>query len=400
MFFQEKLVFPSKDRSNYRIPSIIATKDGTVLAFCNDRKDTLSDHAIYTTLVYATKAPNGEWTSPEELAGFDGWAFTMGSAVYDAMCDTVLVTNYRNPMARKEFGTYTDEEKAELDRREQESIEKAKPFGIHPGAFLLTSTDQGKTWSEAPLQLSSVEQVHSDGSVHTVTGQTHGAAHGIQLQYGPYKGRLLCASRTCIGTYIDWDGVRKCVYNNAIYSDDHGKTWKTANCVQLATGEGTLIERADGSILYNSRAFYQDGKRYLATSTDGGATYGDFRTDDFLQEEKRIGCNASFIRIPPEQIQNRNLLPEGAEDVTVFCNPRADTRRNMSACVSFDSGKTWAFAKAVYDGPAAYSSLVFNPQDQHFYLMYEKGDDAHPKKLPYTFGISIAEFDLEWLLKQ
>lgn len=95
---------------------------------------------------------------------------------------------------------------------------------------------------------------------------------------------------------LDWEGVRKCVYNNAIYSADHGKTWQASTCVQLATGEGTLIERADGGILYN---------------------------------------------------------------------PRAETRRNMAAYVSLDSGRTWREAKTFCVGPAAYSSLVFNPVDQH-----------------------------------
>ena len=45
MFAKETLLFPTKERSNYRIPSIVATKDGTVLDFCNDRKNTVADEA-------------------------------------------------------------------------------------------------------------------------------------------------------------------------------------------------------------------------------------------------------------------------------------------------------------------------------------------------------------------
>ena len=398
MHFKDSLVFRSGGRSNYRIPSMIVTNDGTLLAFCNDRKDTLDDHASYTTLSYAKKALGKPFCDVSELAGFEGWSFSIGNAVYDEEIGKVFVFNKRNPQPRNEFGTYTEKEMEELARKEKENIERAKAFGVTPGTFLISSTDNGETWSEEPLSLSPVEQVHTDGSRHMILGQTHGAAHGIQLKVGAYRGRLLCPSRTCIGSYNDWEGLRKCVYNNAIYSDDHGKTWKTANCVQIATGEGALIECADGSILYNSRSYRQDSKRYLATSTDGGATYGDFRAADFLIEERFMGCNASFIRVPLSEIKNRDLLPEGAEDVTVFCNPRAETRRNMSASVSFDGGKTWAFAKTVYEGPASYSSLVFNPKDQLFYLMYEKGEDSAPGQNPCSLGIGIAEFDLEWLL--
>ncbi len=283
MYFQDKLVFQSGGRSNYRIPSMIVTNDGTLLAFCNDRKDTLDDHASYTTLVYARKRPGEPWGDVTELAGLEGWSFGIGNAVYDEEIGKAFVFNKRNPKARSEFGTYSKEESEELDRRERENIERGKAVGVVPGAFLIGSTDNGETWTEEPLLLSGVEQMHTDGRLHTIVGQTHGAAHGIQLKVGAYRGRLLCASRTRIGDYNDWEGLRKCVYNNAIYSDDHGKTWKTANCVQVATGEGALIERADGSILYNSRSYRQDGKRYLATSRDGGATYGDFRADAFCR---------------------------------------------------------------------------------------------------------------------
>ena len=37
MFYQETHVFPSGGNSNYRIPSLVVTNSGTVLAFCTDR---------------------------------------------------------------------------------------------------------------------------------------------------------------------------------------------------------------------------------------------------------------------------------------------------------------------------------------------------------------------------
>ena len=396
MFFEETLIFPSGGRSNYRIPSVIAVGRGNILAFCNDRKDSLADHADEVTLVLVRKTPDGGWSRVRELAGLAGWACTIGSAVYDAEIDRAMVFCTRNPIARNEFGKYTPEELAELDRRAAEARERAEKLGIRSGWFMLASDDDGTVWREEPLVVHPVEQVHWDGTHAMVEGSTHGSAHGIQLRCGEHRGRLLCPSRTAIGQYNDWDGLRKCVYNNAIYSDDHGKTWQASNCVQLASGEGTLIERPDGSILYNSRAYYQDQKRYLATSTDGGASYHDFCTDDFLLEEKRIGCNASLLRVPRGDLRDTSLLPPEADGVTIFCNPRAETRRNMTACISFDSGQTWREGKTFYAGSAAYSSLDFDPVSQHFFLAYEKGREGD--KSPYSAGISMAEFDLAWLL--
>lgn len=398
MFFKEDLVFASDGRSNYRIPSMIVTNKGTLLAFCNDRKNTLADHAANTTLVFARKGLNEGWSEVSELAGFPGWAFVIGSAVYDEECDKAILISKRSIVKKGEFEARNPLAEQTARQKEKECFEK---FGIRPGTYLFVSTDDGKSFTEEEMLLRPFEGTHWDGSRATVDAFTHGSAHGIQLRHGKHKGRLLCPSRTRTGDYTDWDGLRQCVHNNAIYSDDHGKTWQTADCVQVATGEGTLIERADGSILYNSRAYFQDGKRYLATSTDGGVTYRDFRTDDFLREEKNIGCNASFIRVELTDIKDTSMLPEGAEDVTVFCNPRSDRRENLTACVSFDGGETWQITKQIDRDPSSYSSLVFNPVDQHFHLMYEKGDpnETDWNIAPVAKGIAIAEFDLEWLLK-
>ena len=395
MYENDKLLFASGRRSNYRIPSIVVTNDGTVAAFCNDRKDSVIDHAEEVAVVCARKLPGGTWTEVETLAGVPGWSCMIGSAVYDAETDTLMCTSGRNPVARNEFGKYTAEELAAM---EKEADERAAALGIRRGPFLLESTDSGKTWTERPFIVDGRPFIRpTDGAEVSLGGSCHGSAHGIQLRHGEHAGRLLCPSRTAVGHYDTWDGLRVCSYNNSVYSDDHGKTWKASAPVQVATGEGTLIERGDGTILYNSRAYYADQKRYLATSTDGGETYGDFRTDDFLIEEKAIGCNASFLRVEREELPDdaQALLPDGADSVTIFVNPRSVKRDTMTACVSFDSGETWVKTKLIWEAACAYSSLAYSPADGHFYLMYERGEAN-----PYEHGIAVREFDLAWLLNE
>lgn len=398
MFFQERLIFASDGESNYRIPSLVVTDKGTVLAFCNDRIGTLKDYADEVALVCATKKAGEEWSGVRVLAHRPGWACTIGSAVYDPHTARVLLSFGRSPVAKNEFGNYTKAELAEMERRREEAIRAAEHDGIVAGVRQLASDDEGAHFTEEAHVLTPAMQTHIDGKAYPVFGATHGGAHGICLRHGAHKGRLLCPSRTKIGEYSDWERIRECVYNNAIYSDDHGKAWQASSCVQVGTGEGTLIERADGSILYNSRAYFRDGKRYLAVSRDGGATYGEFSADDFLREETRMGCNASFLRVELEDIKDRALLPENAEDVTLFCNPRAETRRRMTVCVSFDGGAHFREARVIHDGPAAYSSLDYDKASGHFFLLYEKGEDALGKS-PYAKGICVAEFDPEWLLR-
>ena len=188
--------------------------------------------------------------------------------------------------------------------------------------------------------------------------------------------------------------IRYNSYNNCIYSDDHGKTWTAGAPAQLGTGEGTIIENKDGTLTLNSRAYFADGKRRVATSYDGGETWEDFRVDDDLLEDTFIGCNASLIRVEREDLSESDRLPDGADGITIFCNPFSEKRLNLTLHVSFDGGKTWAYKKTVHPDSSVYSSLVFSPKTQLFYLLYEKGT----KTVDIKYGITAVEFDLEWLL--
>ncbi|MBR2466287.1 MAG: exo-alpha-sialidase [Clostridia bacterium] len=388
---EEKLIFSSSGRSNYRIPSVIFTKHGTALAFSNDRKDSISDCAAEMSVVLSRRAKDGEWSEPRTLVFAKDVACIIGSAVYDADTDEAIVF-FRRCFVRNEFVAYSEDD---IKRMDKEDELRARNMGIRLGDFVLKSIDDGLTWKEEPLALEAVPYTHIDGSTRKAAGFTHGAAHGIQLKRGEHDGRLVCPSRIFEGSYKSLSEICTHVYNNAIYSDDHGKTWRASKPVQIGTGEGTLIERGDGSILYNSRAYFGDGKRYLATSIDGGETYGDFRTDGFLTEEINCGCNASFLRVTKEELgAAASFLPSGADSITLFVNPRAKTRRNMTVAVSFDDAENWHTSRVIFDGECAYSSLDYSSRDGIFCLIYEKGKESDP----YALGISAVIFDLEWLL--
>lgn len=390
MYFSQSLVFATGGQSHFRIPSIIVTNEGTVLAFCNDRHDTVNDSAPESDVVCVRKALEGEWSPVRVLAHVDGWACTIGSAVYDENTHEAFCSGLRIPVTRHEFGRYTEEEKREFERRTAEKVAQA---GVPAGDFLLCSQDGGLNWQERPLQIQPYPFVYEDGTAIPVRGCCHGSGAGITLRHGEHAGRLLCPSRMATGEYHDMDGLRKHSYNNAIYSDDHGLTWKASAPVQPGTGEGTLMEDGEGNILYNSRAYYEDRKRYLASSTDGGETFGDFRTDDFLLDTAYMGCNASLLRVERCDLADASLLPEDADGVTVFVNPRSEGRDHLAACISFDSGRTWAQTRLIHEGRNAYSSIAFSRREQTFYLLYELGEND-----PYDQGIMCACFDLEWLL--
>ncbi len=141
----------------------------------------------------------------------------------------------------------------------------------HPPAPLSVyrSQDDGKTWQKIEVT------IHPDtrGNVPSM----HMNEHGITLRHGKHAGRLIRAARH----YGEANYPKKhwpTHYTTAIYSDDHGKTWKTSNPFsEMGTGEAGVAELSDGRLYYNSRSHWNAKKpplrRREAWSADGGETW-------------------------------------------------------------------------------------------------------------------------------
>ena len=151
-----------------------------------------------------------------------------------------------------------------------------------------------------------------------------------------------------------------------------------------ASREGCIAELSDGTIYYNSRAYFMDGKRRVAYSYDGGETFDDFRVDETLIEPMG-GCSAGLVRYPFNCSEGR--------DVIIFSNPASAQREKFTVRLSYDGGKTWPVSKVIHDGPAAYSSMAVS-EDGIVFVLYENGE-----KSPYE-KISLARFSLHWLAER
>ena len=145
----------------------------------------------------------------------------------------------------------------------------------HPPAPLTVyrSKDSGKTWQGEEA----VIHPDSNGRMPSM----HMNEHGITLRHGKHAGRLIRAARH----YGEANYPKKhwpTHYTTAIYSDDHGKTWKTSNPFsEMGTGEAGVAELSDGRLYYNSRSHWNAKKpplrRREAWSADGGETWTGWR---------------------------------------------------------------------------------------------------------------------------
>ncbi|MEN8773079.1 MAG: exo-alpha-sialidase [Akkermansiaceae bacterium] len=251
----------------------------------------------------------------------------------------------------------------------------------HPPAkiSLYRSSDDGLTWTkEIPV-------IHPDSKGHHPS--MHMNDHGITLRYGKHKGRLIRPSRYYAGKNAREKWPEH--YTNAIYSDDHGKTWQTSEPFpENGTGEACIVELSDGSLYYNSRVHWQERpkntRRREARSTDGGHTWKEFRIIDILpdgHQHRSYGCMGGLTRLPIE-----------GEDILIFSNidtPNA-TREQGTVWASFDGGKTWPVKRLILPGPSGYSALIAGrpgTSSEGFIYLHAESNN----------GSRIARFTLDWL---
>jgi sialidase-1 len=327
----------------YRIPALITTPKGTLLAFCEGRRNSASDTGDIDLLLRRSFDGGKTWGPVQKLA--DKREDTIGNPapVVERKTGTIFLLMTSNP------GNSGEKEITRGDYRAARSI------------WIIRSKDDGATWSE-PVEITS--QVKRPDWTWYATGP----GNGIQLR----TGRLVIA---CDHNRREGD-VR---HSHVIYSDDRGETWKIGGVAEDKTNESAVAELKDGELMLNMRSYHGKNRRAVQRSRDGGLTWFALQLDDALIEPV---CQASLVAaVPAGKKSNGRLL---------FSNPAAATRTRMTVRLSEDDGRTWAASRLVHAGPSAYSSLAVLP-DRTIGLLYERGDER-----PYE-RITFAHFDLKWI---
>jgi sialidase-1 len=322
----------------YRIPAVLVTGKGTVLAFCEGRKKGASDTGDIDVVLRRSTDGGRTW-GPLQIV-WDDAGNTCGNPC---------------PVLERSTGTIWLLLTHNLGQDTEAAIVDGKSKGSRT-VWVTKSTDDGATWAK-PVEITA--QVKRPEWTWFATGP----GVGIQLR----DGRLVipCDNKVA-GT--------RARQSHVIYSDDKGTTWKLGGVVGPNCNESQVLERSDGSLLLNMRSYRANKRRLVATSSDGGLTWSKPVEDPVLIEPV---CQASILRHP-------------GKGLVLFSNPASTRREKMTVRLSDDDAKTWTAARLLHEGPAAYSCLTVLP-DGTVGCLYERGTRG-----PYE-TITFARFGLDWL---
>lgn len=356
----------------YRIPGLVVTQKGTILAYSEARKSERGDWGTIDIVLRRSTDGGKTWSAQKSIAAVDGPKRKNPVALAQGLASLNDVT-YNNPVAIADRnGTVHFLFCLEYMR-----------------AFYMQSNDDGITFSK-PVEITSAFDKFRPEYDWKVLAT--GPAHGIQLT----SGRLVVPVWLSLGT---GGHAHRPSVTATIYSDDHGKTWKRGDIAVPDTpdwvfpNETVAAQLADGRVLLNVRSESKRNRRLLTYSRDGASGWSEPRFHDQLLEPI---CMASMISIRSE-----------GNDLLLFTNPdylersggpsepgRPRDRKNITVQVSYDGGATWPAKRVIEPGYSGYSDMAALPGGT-ILCLFERGGigDNHFRSAYLT----LARFNLEWV---
>lgn len=328
----------------FRSPALLCCASGTLLAFCEGRRDGCGDEGDIG-LVLRRSLDGGMSWGPLQVLVQDGHTAKNPVPVLLEDGRILLVWVWHRRQSSKKLRTNRE-------------------------VYTAISADEGLSWSRSRSITEQVYQPHW-------TWYGVGPGHGIVKRQNPGRGRVVIAARH------GQKGER--LVSHLLMADGEGERWEIGAEARIRpTGEAMVAELDDGTLMLNSRS--KGGQRVVCLSRDGGHTLARSWRDPQLIEPVN-GCQASLLQLGAASGHTPELL--------LFSNPAdLQARTNGRLRLSRDQGRSWDRGWRYSDPPPAfsgYSDLALLPSGE-VGLLFESGD-LHLKRHPST-GRQLRRHDL------
>ncbi|WP_430972798.1 sialidase family protein [Sunxiuqinia rutila] len=352
----------------YRIPGLVTTNEGTLIAVYDIRYNNSKDLQENIDVGMSRSTDGGQsWEPMRVIMDMGEWGGRSErlngigdpSVLYDHTTGTLWVAGLWMSGAT-----------------EKDMLWWASKPGMSPevtGQFVLTkSTDDGLTWSE-PINVT--EQIKDPAWQLLLQGP----GRGITLEDGTLV--FPAQFKADIGEKA-LDGGQYSCHSTIVYSQDGGQSWHIGTGAKSNTTEAQVVQLTDGSLMLNMRDDRNrkdksdTNGRAVATTSDLGKTWTAHATSNSALPESN--CMASII--------SADLNVNGKKQrVLFFSNPNNKNQRtNMTIKTSLDEGMTWPEKYQLElneAGGYGYSCMTMI-DDKTIGILYEGVKNLYFQKIP------------------
>jgi sialidase-1 len=334
----------------YRIPGIVVTNHGTVLAY------------------YEARMGKGDWTKQDiylrrSQDNGDTWEeriLLVKGAEEETLHNAVMITENSGNTIHFLWGQNYNR------------------------YFYQKSSDEGLNWSD-PAEITYVfEQFRLEYDWNVIAV---GPGHGIQLK----NGKLFAPVWLSTGGKSHRPSVV-----SSIYSDDCGATWHRGEIVWASKefinpNETSAVQLSNGYVLMNMRHESKTHFRAVTISKNGA---NDWSTPVYDTELPDPICCGSILRLADDtgfgsgKIIFSNCACQGLQGGNV--------RTNLSIKMSLDLCRSWKYNKLL-EQHGGYSDLAASTDGRTMFCFYERDwVDGSCFNIKY---LTVARFNTEWITR-
>ncbi len=311
----------------YRIPGLVATNEGTLLAVYDLRHKSGSDLPGDIDIGMSRSVDGGQTWEPMKTIMDMG-----GHDEKEGVGDPAILVDCKTGRI------WVAALWAHLGITYYNSSPGLKP-GTSGQLLAVYSDDDGRTWSE-PINLTAPLAANlPDPLLKTFFD---GPGCGITMRDGTlvFAAQFHKGAETIETLHGSYDRFVSGCHATIFWSKDNGKTWTLGNGVRPKTTEAQVVELNDGSLLLAVRDERKVGTRAMFITRDLGETWEEHPTSNKILPDPV--CQASLLRVASTKDGNDC-------DLIAFFNPNSATGRvNSSLQLSGDEGNTWTCKELFY----------------------------------------------------